>query len=385
MAVQGKSMKWRAGEDLQLGPSPENVLFNFGGPTNSTEAPIRVHYKLEGYDDTWHEGGGEMYLMIRFSDPNGDQVGQKIFKATGESAGWNRTLLGSTLTHRRETLVVPPRAAQFWAIISSGGPPATVGLFVVDDLVVSKPSSNNGQPMVLLRSSFGEDLDEKTVPQNPPGWMRDGIRPSMAKVVELGQEPRKKAFAIWDEDPFGHAEWHNLREFSPRVAPDDTLVMEWNEVFSMGVGDVHEARYEKLPPGRFRFRVAEVTPLGVPTGVEASLAVYVRLPLWERPWFWATLAMSAFGLGAMGVRYYGWRRMRSEMFRLKQQQVLEQERLRIAQDIHDDLGARVTQISLLSAMARVTRRSPKRRAGILTGFRGCAGSWFPRSMRPYGR
>ncbi|MEI9960266.1 MAG: histidine kinase [Limisphaerales bacterium] len=31
--------------------------------------------------------------------------------------------------------------------------------------------------------------------------------------------------------------------------------------------------------------------------------------------------------------------------------MLEQERLRIARDIHDDLGARVTQISLLSAMA----------------------------------
>jgi len=32
--------------------------------------------------------------------------------------------------------------------------------------------------------------------------------------------------------------------------------------------------------------------------------------------------------------------------------MLEQERLRISQDIHDDLGARVTQISLLSAMAQ---------------------------------
>ena len=36
----------------------------------------------------------------------------------------------------------------------------------------------------------------------------------------------------------------------------------------------------------------------------------------------------------------------------EQQRVLEQERLRISQDIHDDLGARVTQISLLSAMAQ---------------------------------
>ncbi len=40
------------------------------------------------------------------------------------------------------------------------------------------------------------------------------------------------------------------------------------------------------------------------------------------------------------------------MVRLKQQRALEQERLRIAHDIHDDLGARVTQISLLSAMAQ---------------------------------
>lgn len=44
--------------------------------------------------------------------------------------------------------------------------------------------------------------------------------------------------------------------------------------------------------------------------------------------------------------------MRDEVARLKHQRALEQERLRIAQDIHDDLGARVTQISLLSAVAQ---------------------------------
>ncbi len=46
-------------------------------------------------------------------------------------------------------------------------------------------------------------------------------------------------------------------------------------------------------------------------------------------------------------RYFVWHRMRREMVRLKQQRALEQERLRIAHDIHDDLGARVTQISLV--------------------------------------
>ena len=52
--------------------------------------------------------------------------------------------------------------------------------------------------------------------------------------------------------------------------------------------------------------------------------------------------------------------MRREMVRLKQQRALEQERLRIAHDIHDDLGARVTQISLLSAMAQDNPAFPEK-------------------------
>jgi signal transduction histidine kinase len=51
--------------------------------------------------------------------------------------------------------------------------------------------------------------------------------------------------------------------------------------------------------------------------------------------------------------------MRREVVRLKQQRALEQERLRIAQDIHDDLGARVTQISLLSAVAQGNSALPE--------------------------
>jgi len=52
--------------------------------------------------------------------------------------------------------------------------------------------------------------------------------------------------------------------------------------------------------------------------------------------------------------------MQREMVGLKNQRLLEQERLRIAQDIHDDLGARVTQISLLSAMAQGDQAFPER-------------------------
>ena len=355
----GKTLSWRAGAPLRLKPRPGNVSFGFGPSTNAGRFPVRLRYQLEGAESAWHEGGGEMFFTVRFFDDHGEQVGQKVFSAKGDSPGWNGSLTNSTLTHRRETVVAPPRTARLWVVISSAGGPATVGLFVVDDLVVSRLASPNGPATVLLRSPFGRQTEPLAAAQSPAGWLRDGIRPSMARVVELGQDPTVRAFAILDDDPFGHAEWHNLKETAPSVSSGDPLVVEWNELFTMGVGDVRAAHYGKLPPGEFRFRVLETTALGEPTGSETSLVVWVPWPLWERSWFWG-VAVASLGLALLaGNRYFAWQRMRQAMLRLTQQRLLERERLRIAQDIHDDLGARVTQISLLSALAQGNAAFPE--------------------------
>ena len=155
VTVDGRPVSWRAGRELRLRDAPEMVAFGFGPVTNAPRAPIRLRYKLEGYDDAWHEGGGDMNLTIRFYDEAGDQIGQKIFRVRGNSAGWNGALDGSVLTHRREALTVPPQASRLWVVISSAGPPATVGTYVVDDLVVSTLSSTNAPVRVLLRTPFG--------------------------------------------------------------------------------------------------------------------------------------------------------------------------------------------------------------------------------------
>jgi signal transduction histidine kinase len=357
VTVGGKAKKWGAGRELSLGPAPEQVVFNFGSTSNSGWMPKRLRYTLEGYESVWHEGEAVMGLTVRYTDAHGDQIGQTIFEVRGESAGWNGTLSDSTLSHRRETLTVPPGGARVWVTISSGvGPPATVGIYVVADLFVSRFSSSNAVPEILLHPSF------EAAPTNsaPLHWVRDGIQPSMASIVELGKDPKVRAFAILDEDPLSHAEWHNRRETAPAIAPGDRLVLEWNEVFSIGVGDARSATYPKLPPGDFRFRVQELTALGTPTGVEDSLKLHVPLPIWETPLFWPAV-LTAIIAGSVGAsRYLAWFRMRHEVVRLKHQRDLEQERLRIAQDIHDDLGARVTQISLLSALAQGDASLPER-------------------------
>ena len=83
--------------------------------------------------------------------------------------------------------------------------------------------------------------------------------------------------------------------------------------------------------------------------MEASLKVFVPEPLWKRPGFWGITALLVLIIISGIVRYVVWRRMQREMLHLRNQRVMESERLRIARDIHDDLGARVTQISMITA------------------------------------
>jgi len=350
--VNGQPARFQSGGELNLGSFPQRVEFFFETISNAMRTPLRVRCKLDGIDNSWREGEGYMYLTIRFYNKPGDCLASKTFVVEKDSSGWNGALATSTFTHRRETLSVPPEASSLWVVISSAGPPSTTGIYVVDHLVVSRLSTNGGKPEILLRSPFDQPSDGGSENQPPSGWERDGTHPSMAKIVETGQSPKTKAFAIVDEDPFGHAEWHNTRQLAPSVSPNDRLVIEWNEMFSIGDSADHPAYYNTLAPGCYRFRVEEVTVLGKPTGVEATLAVRVPTAVWETPWFWAFLAAVGVGSGAMMVRYVVRQRMQRTMFRLRQEHALQLERLRIAQDIHDDLGSRVTQISLLSAMAQ---------------------------------
>ena len=347
--VNGKAVPVRGG-DARLGPFPENIAIGFGADTYGGEPPIRLRYTMEGFENVWHEANSEMALTVRFYNNTGDQISQSVYGVNGESTGWTGSLKTSSLTHRRETLIVPPQATRMLIVISSAGPPESIGIYVVANLVVSKSSGTQGN-IALLQSPF-ENEGEHASDDPPAGWMHDGTRPSMARVVKIGQDPQIRAFAILDVDKTSHGEWHNIMESAPVVTPGDNLVVEWNEMYSIGSGAVREAIYGRLPAGHYMFRVSGVDVMGMLTGAEASLGIFVPQPLWKTPWFWS-VAVVSFAAMLIGLsRYFVWHRMRREMIRLKQQRALEQERLRIAHDIHDDLGARITQISLLSAMSQ---------------------------------
>ncbi|HEX4343521.1 MAG TPA: ATP-binding protein, partial [Verrucomicrobiae bacterium] len=58
------------------------------------------------------------------------------------------------------------------------------------------------------------------------------------------------------------------------------------------------------------------------------------------------------------VRYVSFRRLHARLRVLEQQAALQRERARIAKDIHDDLGANLTQIAYLGELANQDRGEP---------------------------
>ena len=371
VTVDGKSMPIAGQSILRLPPHPGVVSFIIGGSTNGDHESLRVRHRLEGYDKHWQDGIVFMYVAVRFFDAEGRQVSQTVFRAAGESPGWRGGVATSEFSHRRETVEVPAKAASIWAVISSAGPPTTVGLFAVEDLVISRLGSPGANAQVLLGPSpaFGEP--GQNLDQPPPDWMRDGLNPSMAKLVKLERGRPAMAFAILDEDPNAHAEWHTVKDFA-KVTPGERLVVDWNELFTMGEGVARTVSYADLAAGDYRFRVIEATPLGVPVGGEVSLALVVPEPYWRSPWFWGLVLALAAVVVTGGYRYVVWQQLRREVARLESQRLLEHERVRIAQDLHDDLGARVTQISLVSGLAQGDPALPEKARGEFDTISGMA-------------
>lgn len=112
------------------------------------------------------------------------------------------------------------------------------------------------------------------------------------------------------------------------------------------------ATYPRLPPGQYTFTVLAHNIDNAEDETRDTLAITVVPPWWETWWF-RLLAFSAAALAIAGiVRYWSHRRWMRQLERLERETAVERERTRIAQNIHDDVGASLTRISLLAQHAQ---------------------------------
>lgn len=117
-------------------------------------------------------------------------------------------------------------------------------------------------------------------------------------------------------------------------------------------GNRRVAYYNNLAPGIYTFRVIGSNNDQVWNEKGAAITITLQSHFWQTSWFAGAVALACLGFVGGSARYVTRRRMQARLRRLEQQHTLERERHRIAKDIHDDVGASLTQIGLLSEMVK---------------------------------
>jgi ligand-binding sensor domain-containing protein len=98
--------------------------------------------------------------------------------------------------------------------------------------------------------------------------------------------------------------------------------------------------YANLRPGTYRFLVRAVNADGVVSKEPASIAFTIVPPVWQRWWFLALVVLALVAATHLIYRYHTRRLIE-----------LERVRTRIATDLHDDIGASLSKIAILSDVA----------------------------------
>lgn len=195
--------------------------------------------------------------------------------------------------------------------------------------------------------------NEVRVNQLPPSMALEGLLVDDHRIADLSL-------------PLRISPGHNRFEFDYTalsfVAPEKVrfkyrikgLEKDW-----VDAGAQRVANYSFLPPGDYTFQAIACNNDGIWNETGVALPFTVLPHFWQTWWFHFLAGLMAVLAVSAGVRFDTRRRMRRRMEKLEREQAVERERTRIAKDIHDDLGASLTRITMLSQSARGATQLPE--------------------------
>ncbi len=188
-----------------------------------------------------------------------------------------------------------------------------------------------------LASIAPERIETKAV---PPGTFINGFTVGGVNLPAGGQAPAGSSrIALSFTAPSLSAA--DKVHFRYRLAG---LREGWTEI-----GTRRDVMFDTLRPGSYRFEVAARHPGGEWGTRNASLAFTVLPFFWQRASFQVPVAALLVLLLVLVVRWFSQRGMRRQLALAAQQAAVERERVRIARDMHDDVGSALTQLTLLGS------------------------------------
>ena len=332
----GREKTARRGADLTV-PAGTDALRLLVKPKS-----LFVRYKLEGLDEDWNQRTDTMFVRVVFFNQQLDQIRTDSFPVSGRSAGWRGSVKDSVYTSRMQMVTVPPGAVSMSLNMTTAGPASLVGIFAIKDMnatTVAKP----GVPSKVLMSDSRIPGEKKTA------WNKSGTHPSMATGEQFGVQNDSNPFLmIVDNDIGAHADWTARIRIPPDLAAGEALEIRWKEVYSTGLGGDFAATYERLPAGKYRFVVEDLSLTGESLKSVTAISLVVPTVFWRSFWFWGVATLVASFISVLIGRYLIHRRIH---LHLVQERMISEERRRIALDLHDDIGTRVSHISLVASHA----------------------------------
>ena len=196
---------------------------------------------------------------------------------------------------------------------------------------------NTNPPPVMIESVLIEGLEKNT----------NNLRTGLLRTVTIASNEERLEIHYTSlnlADP-------DRARFRYRLADHEKV---WTEA-----GNSRVARYSKLPPGHYSFQLTACNEDGLWNEAGSTLAVVVLPPFWRTWWFLTATAVSLLGTIITVVHYLSTQKLQRQLEGLRQQEAVEKERARIARDIHDQLGASLTQVSLLGELVESDKDSPE--------------------------
>jgi hypothetical protein len=182
---------------------------------------------------------GEMRVVFTFFDSGGNGLGgDHNFVVNNNSAGWQGAVAGSGFTKRNEQLTVPAGAVTIAVQLVSGGPSATTGIMMIDDLSMATP-----QAPAILPGNFwpnatfeaGTNLNQTN--GTPTGWVRNGDDSTICQVITNNYTSPTHALAVIDPETSNYGEWDaDLALTSSNAVPGDLIDIQYSALYSVTNG-----------------------------------------------------------------------------------------------------------------------------------------------------
>ncbi len=328
---------WIGYQGLGVGRLRQGRFTRFGTQQGLPDDYI-VHIVADGRGRLWFASNRALF-----------SVAEQDFEEVAEG---RQARVRSVVYGQDDGVVVSQAYKVYWpgALRSADGRlwiPLTSGLLVVDP---SRLSENREPPPVVIERVVvdGQPVAVYECGQEPtvPGSAAPLDLHQPKARLRLPPGPRQVEF-----------EYTGLSFVSPRNMAFkyrlEGLDRDW-----VPAGPRRTAYYTRVPPGDYRFEVLACNNDGVWNEAGASLAITVLPHVWQKGWF----MLVYFAAGTAGLVGIGWwiarRRPRRRLAKMKEAAAIERERARIARDMHDEFGSRLTTIANLGELAQYHTPSP---------------------------